>query len=280
MLRVEVELKLVWAVAQRELREALRNKWLWFYAAGFAVLAFALAQAGVVSAGYSGLGGFGRTAASLINAILLFAPLIGLSIGATTLAGERERGTLLYLLAQPVSRAEVFWGKALGASLAVIGALSLGFGVAGLALASAGGGKPGAYLALAGHTFLLALASLGLGFLISTLTRKASTAMAGALLVWLLLVFVGDLGLMGATAALRPSPDALLAALLVNPLQSSSWARFTACAPRSTRWAPPASTPHTGSARHCRSCCTACWSRWIAASLGLAFALFNRRGDV
>src|SRR5688572_134085 len=143
-----MELTLLWTIAQRELREALRNKWLWFYAGGFAALALALSQAGLASSGYAGLGGFGRTAASLVNALLLFVPLIGLSVGAGILASDRERGTLVYLLAQPVSRAEVFLGKALGAALAVIAALGLGFGMAGFGLASAGGGNAGAYLGL------------------------------------------------------------------------------------------------------------------------------------
>src|SRR6516165_3080094 len=159
-----MELPLVWTIARRELREALRHKWLWLYAAGFAALALALSQAGLASAGYSGLGGFGRTAASLINAILLFAPLIGLSVGAGVLAGDRERGTLLYLLSQPVSRGEVFWGKALGAALAVVCALSLGFGLAAVGLASARDGHVAVYLELVGYTLLLALSCLGVGF--------------------------------------------------------------------------------------------------------------------
>ena len=120
-----MEMRLVWTIAQRELREALRNKWLIFYALGFAALAFALSSASLASAGYGGLGGFGRTAASLINALLLFVPLLGLSLGAASLAGDRERGTLLYLLAQPVNRAEVFFGKALGAGLGVAAALGV-----------------------------------------------------------------------------------------------------------------------------------------------------------
>src|SRR3990167_7669523 len=135
-----MEAMLLWAIARRQLREALLNKWLWFYAAGFAGLALALSQAWLASAGYAGLGGFGRTAASLINALLMFVPLMGLSVGAGTLAGDRERGTLMYLLAQPVSRAEVFFGKALGATLALAAALALGFGLAGIGLATASGG--------------------------------------------------------------------------------------------------------------------------------------------
>ncbi len=59
-------------------------------------------------------GGIRRTAASLINALLLFVALFGLSIGAVSLASDRERGTLAYLLAQPVNRFEVFLGKTMG----------------------------------------------------------------------------------------------------------------------------------------------------------------------
>jgi Cu-processing system permease protein len=213
-----MELTVLTTLIRRELREALRNRWLWFYAVAFAGLALALSQAGLAAAGYAGLGGFGRTAASLVNALLLFVPLMGLSVGAQALAGDRERGTLLYLLAQPVSRAEVFWGKALGAALALAAALLLGFGLAGAALA-AGGGDAGAFLGLAAFALLLALASLGLGLVISSLTRKGATAAGGAILAWLGLVFFSDLGLAGLTLALRPAPSLLLAWLLANPLQ-------------------------------------------------------------
>lgn len=214
-----MELTLLLTIARRELREALRNRWLWFYAVGFAVLALALSQAGLAAAGYAGLGGFGRTAASLVNALLLFVPLMGLSVGANALAGDRERGTLLYLLAQPVSRAEVFWGKALGATLALVAALALGFGLAGAALAAGGAADANAFLGLTGYSLLLAVAALGLGFVISALTRKAATAAGAAMLIWLGLVFFSDLGLAGLTLALRPAPSALLGLLMMNPLQ-------------------------------------------------------------
>jgi ABC-type transport system involved in multi-copper enzyme maturation permease subunit len=214
-----MELANLFTIARRELREALRNRWLWLYAAAFAGLALALSQAGLAAAGYAGLGGFGRTAASLVNALLLFVPLMGLSVGASALAGDRERGTLLYLMSQPVSRAEVFWGKALGAALALLAALALGFGLAGAALAGAGLADAGAFVGLAGFTLLLALASLGLGFVVSSLTRKSATAAGAAMLTWLALVFFSDLGLAGLTLALRPAPKALLNLLLANPLQ-------------------------------------------------------------
>jgi Cu-processing system permease protein len=274
-----MELKLLWTIAQRELREALRNKWLWFYAFGFAALAFALSQAGLAAAGYAGLGGFGRTAASLINALLLFAPLIGLSVGAGTLAADRERGTLVYLLAQPVSRAEVFFGKALGAALAVIAALALGFGLAGLGLASAGSDNVPAYLSLAGSTLLLALASLGLGFVISALTRKASTASGAALLLWLALVFLGDLGVVGAVLALRPTPAALLAMLLINPLQIFKLSAIYGLRATLDTLGPVGQFAVYQFGAILPLLLVGLLAGWIVGSFGIAFALFNRRGD-
>jgi Cu-processing system permease protein len=274
-----MEVRLIWAIAQRELREALRNKWLWFYALAFAGLALALSRAGLAGAGYSGLGGFGRTAASLVNALLLFVPLMGLSVGANALAGDRERGTLLYLLAQPVSRAEVFCGKALGTALALAAALSLGFGLAGLALAAGSGGEIGAYLSLAMYSGLLALVSLGLGFVISALTRRAATAGGAALLAWLALVFFADLGLAGTTLALRPAPAGLLAWLVANPLQA-----FKLGAIYSLR-ATLDSLGAVGQYALYRFgtglplLLLAVLVAWCLASFSAAYVLFGRRGD-
>jgi Cu-processing system permease protein len=275
-----MEASLLWAIAQRELREALKHKWLWFYALGFAGLALALSQAGLASAGYAGLGGFGRTAASLVNALMLFVPLMGLSVGANALAGDRERGTLLYLLAQPVSRAEVFWGKALGSGLALVAALALGFGLAGVGLTLSGAGDPLAYLGLAGFALLLAMASLGLGFLISALTRKSATASSAALSLWLGLVFLGDLGIVGAVLALRPTPALLLGMLLVNPLQVFKLGAIYSL--RSTLDTLGAAGQyalyHFG--QSLPLLLGVVLLAWIGVTFGAAFGLFNRRGDL
>jgi Cu-processing system permease protein len=275
-----MELTLLWAIALRELRESLRNKWLAFYAIGLALLAFALSQASEASAGYSGLGGFGRTAASLVNALLLFVPLLGLSVGAGAIAGDRERGTLAYLLAQPVTRAEVFFGKAVGSGLAVTAALTVGFGLAAIALATANDGDPLTFLALAGFTVLLALASLGLGFLISTCTRKGATALGAALLVWLGLVFFGDLGLVGATLALRPTPAVLLSLLLINPLQAFKLgAIFSLRSTLDTLGAVGQFAAYrfgTGLPWLLAGLLVA----WIILTFSTAFTFFNRRGDL
>jgi len=274
-----MELTLIWTIAQAELREALRNKWLWLYAVGFAGLALALSQAGLSAAGYAGLGGFGRTAASLINALLLFVPLIGLSVGASAIAADRERGTLLYLLAQPVSRAEIFGGKALGAALAVIVALTLGFALAGFGLSVGGGGDTAVYLSLVGYTLLLALAALGLGFIISSLTRKAAAASGAALILWLALVFVADLGVMGATLAWRPSPSELLWLLVINPLQIFKLGAIHSLRASLDTLGPVGQYALYRFGEQLPLLLIGLLLLWATAAMAIAFAIFNRKGE-
>lgn len=214
-------LSIVWVLAQKELRDALRNRWFVLYALAFAVLALAFSYLALASSGLVGFAGFGRTAASLINLVLLIVPLMALTIGAQSIAGEAERGTLAYLLAQPVTRRQVFAGKYLGLALSLLAALALGFGVSGLVmtLGNAAAADPAAYVSLAGLAFLLSLAMLSVGMAVSTWTRKASVAVGVGLFLWLTFVFLGDLGMMGTSIVLRVPIPTLFTLSLLNPTQ-------------------------------------------------------------
>lgn len=215
-----IDIDNVFIITQKEIKDARRNRWLLLYALAFAGLSLALAWLALVGMGNYGLAGFGRTGASLINLVLLIVPLMGLTLGALSLAAEREKGTLIYLLAQPVSKVELLLGKFIGLSLALLAALGLGFGLTGLLIAiSAGGTDAPTFLTLVGLTFLLAIASLSLGFLISAAVQRSATAVGIALFLWLLLVFFGDLGVMGTAVILRLSVHELFALALTNPLQ-------------------------------------------------------------
>lgn len=215
-----IDFENVLILAQKELRDARRNRWFLLYAIAFAALSMGLAWLALTGAGNYGIAGFGRTSASLINLILLIVPLMGLTLGAQGLAGEREQGTLLYLLAQPINQAELLIGKFLGLALALVAALGLGFGLTALLIAANGGGSEiDVFLSLLGLSCLLAIASLSVGLLISSLTPRGSTAVGMALFFWLVLVFIGDLGVMGTALVLSMSVDQLFALALVNPLQ-------------------------------------------------------------
>ncbi len=213
--------RVILRVARKEVRDALGNRWFLLYAGGFAVLALGLSRLSLGGGAAAGFAGFGRTAASLVNLVLLIVPLMGLTLGSATLAGERERGTLATLLAQPVTRLEVLLGKYLGLALALVAALALGFGLAGAVVAWQGGTvDAGAYLALVGYALLLALATLSLGVLISAGTHRTGAATALALFVWLGLVFFGDLGLMGTAVTMRLNVGTLFGLTLANPLEA------------------------------------------------------------
>lgn len=205
---------------QKELRDARRNQWFLLYTIAFAVLSLALAWFSLAGMGHYGLAGFGRTGASLVNLILLIVPLMGLTLGALGLSTERENGTLLYLLAQPISPKELLLGKFLGLALALTAALGLGFGLTGALIALYGGmSNVASYLWLVGLAFLLAIVSLSLGFVVAAAVERAATAVGIALFLWLILVFVGDLGLMGTAVVLHLSANSLLWLSFLNPLQ-------------------------------------------------------------
>jgi Cu-processing system permease protein len=207
-------------ITQKELQDARRNRWYLIYVIVFAGLSLALAWLGMTGLGDYGLAGFGRTAASIINIVLLIVPLMGLTLGAISLAGERERSTLLYLLAQPVTQLEVLLGKYLGLAIALFSALVLGFGISGILIAVQGGSAEiNLYLLMVMLAFMLALVSLSIGFLISSLVRKGSTAISIALFIWLLLLIFGDLGIMGTSMVLKLGVGQLFTLTLLNPMQ-------------------------------------------------------------
>lgn len=215
-----IEFANIRTIAEKELRDALRNRWFIVFTVAFAGLAFALST--MIQSGGTQLRvmSFGKTAASLINLVLLFVPLIGLTLGAANLAGDRETGALVYLLAQPVNRIEVLLGKYLGMAGALLATLSLGFGLAGAALALQGSIQDaGGYLMTVILAYLLALAMLSLGFLMSTLTQKTAAALGGALFLWLFLVFIGDLGIMGTAVSMRLPIEVVFLIAVLNPLQ-------------------------------------------------------------
>jgi Cu-processing system permease protein len=209
-----------WTIAQKELRDALRNRWFVLFTLAFAGLALALSALSQPNGTQLRLASYSRTAASLINLVLLFVPLISLTLGTSGLASDRETGALAYLLAQPVNHAEVLLGKYMGTAIALIASLTLGFGVAGVALTfQEQNSDPVGYMMTVLFACLLALALLSVGFLIAVVVRKTSTAVTGGLFAWLLLVFVGDLGLMGATIVTQMPIQSVFWIATINPLQ-------------------------------------------------------------
>ena len=215
-----IEARTVMLILSKEVREARRNTWFLLFAVIFSGLSLTVSLLGLAGLGSLGVAGFGRTTASLLNLVVLIVPLMGLLLGALSIVAEREQGTLATLLSQPVLVEEVFLGKFLGLSVALLGALLAGFGLTALVMARwSGSARLDDYLLLAAWTCLFGLGYLSLGFGVSAIAGKTAAAMGVAVFLWLVSVFLSDLGLIGTAVVLRLSPRALLWLSLLNPAQ-------------------------------------------------------------
>lgn len=121
--------------------------------------------------------------------------LVALLLGFDQINREKEDGTLRLVLANPVPRGAVLFGKWAGsfASLAVPFLLVTGTGLAVLALDPAIRFTGGQVLRLGlilGLSLLYIAFFLSLGILVSALTRRASSALVILLFAWVLVVFV------------------------------------------------------------------------------------------
>ena len=215
-----IEFVNVRTITQKELRDAMRNRWFIVFTIAFAGLALALSALTQPTGTQLRAMSYSRTAANLINLVLLFVPLIGPPRGSTDLAGGRATGALVQQWEPAVGRIEVRLGNYFGLAGALLATLTMGFGVAGAALVIQRSLQDAAsYLMTVVLSYLLALAMLSLGTLMSTLSRKTTTALGGALFLWLFLVFIGDLGIMGTAIATQMSIQAVFFVAILNPLQ-------------------------------------------------------------
>ncbi len=208
-------------IAAREVREAMRSRWLLLAAASFFALSLGVSALGLAGSRRAGLAGFDRTAASLLDLVILFVPLVTLALGGLSIAGELEDGSLSMLLSQPVTRAEVYAGKFAGTLAAVWMAILAGFGTTGAIVGFYAGGDARAFLALVAVTLLLAAATLAIGTLLSTMLRSRARVVGAAFSTWLVLVYGSDLGTIGLAIARDLGPGRVFLLAMLNPVQQA-----------------------------------------------------------
>ncbi len=209
-----------YVVYRKEIRDAVKSRWLAAFAITFAVVAtlIALVQG---QGGALGSQGLTRTTASLVNLGLMLVPLLALVLGAASIAGERERGSLATLMSQPITSTELLLGKYAGLTAALWLAIGLGFGGAGLLLAFVGATAGlAAYFGFVLLSAVLASALLGIGMLISVLSDSRLKAIAIAVLAWFVFVIAYDLGAIAVALSLTPSGRMLFLTVLANPVES------------------------------------------------------------
>jgi ABC-type transport system involved in multi-copper enzyme maturation permease subunit len=121
--------------------------------------------------------------------------LVALLFGFDQISREKENGVLRLMLSNPVSRAQVLAGKWLGNFLSLAAPFTL-VTLLGFALMNLDSGIPfgaagiGRFLMLIMIALLYIALFLGLGILVSALTRKSASTLIVLLLVWAVIVFV------------------------------------------------------------------------------------------
>jgi len=192
-------------VAGREIRLLGRGR----ATLGAAVLLLAVAWLPALllplRSGALGLASFAEVIPLQIALAGVLLPLLALLAGAEMLAGELEDGSLVPILTLPLSRRACLVGKGLGRGGLLAVACGAAFASAGVAIALGRGSEGWAdWVAVSGAGLLLALAAGGVGMALGASGRGRVRAFGGALITWVVLVFVLDALLLTAVVALAP----------------------------------------------------------------------------
>lgn len=188
----------IFSIAKKEIMDNIRNKWVIILSIIFASLALVVSYFGSIFS--QGWQDFGVTISGMMNLVQFLIPIIGLMLGYASIIGEIEKGSMSSLLSLPTNRLEILLGKFLGLGSVLSFTILIGFGVAGIVIGiNVPGVNYGDYLVFIGSTILLGLVFISLALFFSSLFKKRSTAMGGAIFLWfffnmiLPIVFMGIL---------------------------------------------------------------------------------------
>jgi ABC-2 type transport system permease protein len=208
-------------LARADIGESVRARWFLVYTLVFGGVMVGLFVSGLTESRVMGFTGLSRLLVTYLQITMAILPIFMLITTVRSVVGDREAGVFEYILALPVGIGAWYWGKLAGrfvvVFLPVFGAM-LAAVVWGLAQ-----GVDIPWFQVLFYTGLLAALAwcfLGLGMLISTLSRSTDVAQGAAFLTWLFLLLFLDLILLGALIQEGLPAETAVAIALANPLQA------------------------------------------------------------
>jgi len=186
-------------IAKLEFRIQVRGRWMLGFGILFAALVSGVSYYGLTFLGYEAkFQDFYRTTVTMLNLVMIIAPVVALVAGGQSLCGDP--GYFEFLAAQPVARTDILLGKVLGLFAALAVMMVLGFGLGGLIIAlktqSAGIWK---YFIFVGVSLALGLVFVALAALFSIIAHRKPMAIVTGLIVWLFFLFIYDLIVLSAS---------------------------------------------------------------------------------
>lgn len=207
-------------IAQKEIRDNLRNRWVLAATVLLCALALSLGLMGSAPTGSVKVDPLTVTVVSLSSLSIFLIPLMAMLMAYDAIIGEIERGTMALLLSYPVSRRQILLGKFIGHTAMLALATTVGYGIAGIVLQLNFGGIQAAawkpFFLLIAASVLLGASFLSMGYLISAKVKERGTAAGIAIGVWLFFVVIFDLALLGILVA--DSKHAITAPILETVL--------------------------------------------------------------
>ena len=216
-------MKALWILAQKEVRDGLRNRWVAVSILLLTALSLAMYFLGSAATGSTKVDSLAITLVNLVSLSVYLLPLIALMLAFDALVGEFERGTMLLLAAYPIARWQIVAGKFLGHMLILLLAILISYGGTVLIITLTIDDVTQnwvAYGLMMASSWLLGGVFVGLGYLISAIVRERATAVGAAVGLWLVLVVLYDLALLGALLADAEqaiSEHVLTTLLMLNP---------------------------------------------------------------
>ena len=216
-------MKALWILAQKEVRDGLRNRWVAVSILLLTALSLAMYFLGSAATGSTKVDSLAITLVNLVSLSVYLLPLIALMLSFDALVGEFERGTMLLLAAYPIARWQIVAGKFLGHMLILLLAILISYGGTVLIITLTSDDVTQnwvAYGLMMASSWLLGGVFVGLGYFISAIVRERATAVGAAVGLWLVLVVLYDLALLGALLADAEqaiSEQVLTTLLMLNP---------------------------------------------------------------
>ena len=169
-------------VFRKDILDVRRAKIVWFVGALFTLLVVLFFYQVQEFGGIEGTDDMLLALWNLVFVGAMFVPAVALVAAYLSIAGERESGSLKFLLSTPISRRDVVLGKFLSRTAVVAASLVFAFAVSVvLAAAWFGLSHLDAFLGIAALTLLYSLAYVAVAIAISASTASRSRAMGGAL---------------------------------------------------------------------------------------------------
>ncbi len=267
--------------AKLDIVESLRAKWFLLYSLVFGGIVASLFVFGLADSRVMGFTGLSRMLVTYIQLSMAILPIFVLITTVRSLAGDREAGIFEYMLSLPVSLKSWYWGRFLGrfsvVFLPVFAAMLLG-AIYGM---FKGAELPWREFTLyTGLLISLAICFLGIGFLISSMTRATDIAQGAAFFVWLILLLFLDLILLGLMIQEQAPATLIVIIALFNPLQAFRAGAMMIFDPQLIMLGPSADIilDHFGYSGYLS------WALLYPALLGLALGTLGytifRRGDL